>query len=209
MAQTVHPPPRPPGYELFFAPLQVSLDPNDLEQIQFAYMASKYGHAKQVRDDGTRYFDHPKAAAWIYIDELGGRDPRVIINLLLHDLAEDTYLLSPYRLSVNFGTEIALDVRGLTKLPKGKETTPEYLGRVVARGPRAILSKLLDRLHNLRNLKSSTAEKRKRQVLETTRYHLKILIPALKECGGEWAEYAKSIEKLIRATLRDVKKIDA
>ena len=162
MAQIVHPPPRPPGYELFFAPLHVSLDQNDLERINFAYMASKYGHAKQIRDDGTRYFDHPKAAAWIYIDELGGRDPRAIIDLLLHDLSEDAYLLSPYRLFVNFGEDIALDVRGLTKLPKGKETTEEYLGRVVVRGPWAIVAKLCDRLHNLRSLKSSTPEKRKR-----------------------------------------------
>ncbi|MGB4076345.1 MAG: hypothetical protein WBK28_01405, partial [Minisyncoccia bacterium] len=122
---------RPPPYELFFAPLVV-LAPREYEAVQFAYFASKYGHAKQVRDDGSRYFDHPKAAAWIYIHELGGRDPRTIINLLLHDLSEDCYLLSGYRLLRNFGEEIALDVRALTKLPKGKETTTAYLERVIA-----------------------------------------------------------------------------
>lgn len=68
---------RPPGYELFFAPLQVMFDPNTYERIRFAYIASKFGHDKQTRDDGSRYFDHPKAAAWIYIyPSLGEGIPR-------------------------------------------------------------------------------------------------------------------------------------
>jgi hypothetical protein len=48
---------RPPGYELFFAPLQATLTPTDQEMLHFAYIASKYGHAGQMRDGGTRYFD--------------------------------------------------------------------------------------------------------------------------------------------------------
>lgn len=181
---------RPPPYELFFAPLAVSLTPNEYEQVQFAYFASKYGHAGQVRDSGERYFDHPKAAAWIYIDELGGREVRTIINLLLHDLTEDQYLLSPYRLALNFGEETALDVHALTKLPKGKETTEEYLGRVIARGPACITAKIIDRLHNLRTLYGCTPEKRVRVVQETKDYHLLMLIPALRTHGAPWEEYA-------------------
>jgi hypothetical protein len=44
---------RPPGYELFFAPLEVRFDPTTLERVRFAYICSKHGHAKQVRDGGT------------------------------------------------------------------------------------------------------------------------------------------------------------
>ena len=192
---------RPPGYELFFALLQVALNPNDYERIQFAYFASKYGHAGQIRDGGSRYFDHPKAAAWIYISELGGRDPRVIIDNLLHDLSEDTYLLSPYRISLNFGVDIALDVRALTKLPKGKETTAEYLGRIIAQGPWAILAKLCDRLHNLRTLKECTEEKRTEQIAETLEYHLPLLLPALHKHGGPWTEYAGALEQKIHEAI--------
>lgn len=188
---------RPPGYELFFAPLQVVLDPNDYERVQFAYFASKYGHAKQTRDDGTRYFDHPKSAAWIYIHELGGRDPRIIIDNLLHDMPEDTYLLSSYRISLNFGIDIALDVRAVTKLPKGKETTAEYIVRVIAQGPWAILVKLCDRLHNNRSLSGCTKQKRQKQIEETREYHLKLLVPALRGYGGQWAEYADALEAKI------------
>ncbi|MEO6536657.1 MAG: HD domain-containing protein [Candidatus Paceibacterota bacterium] len=193
---------RPPGYELFFAPIEVVLSPNDSERIQFAYFASKYGHADQVRDGGGRYFDHPKAAAWIYISELGGRDVRVIINLLLHDLGEDAYLLSPYRISLNFGEEIALDIHALTKLPKGKETTEEYLGRVLSRGPWAIVAKLCDRLHNLRTLDSCPRDKQLSQIRETRKYHLKILVPSLRSYGAPWEQYANTLKGLINLAIK-------
>lgn len=180
---------RPPCYELFFAPLESSLTPTDREMIHFAYQVSKYGHKGQVRDDGTRYFDHPKAAAWIYIDELGGRDVRTIVDLLLHDIPEDTHLMSPYRIHLNFGSDAALDLRALTKLPKGKETTPEYLGRVIGRGERAVLSKLCDRLSNVRSLKTNTAEKRRRQITETREFHIPLLLPALASFADPWCGY--------------------
>jgi len=193
-------PKRPPGYELFFAPLQVVLKPNKYEMVQFAYFASKYGHAGQVRDGGTRYFDHPKAAAWIYMSELNGRDPRVIIDLLLHDLSEDAYLLSPYRIARNFGSDIALDVRALTKLPQGKETTKEYLQRVINRGPRVILAKICDRLHNLRSVNECTPEKRARQHQETTEHHRPLLLTALRGHGDVWSRSAAYLEgELVKA----------
>ena len=183
-----------PGYELFFAPLAVVFDPNTSERVSFAYVSSKYGHAWQVRDDGSRYFDHPKSAAWIYINELGGRDPRIICDLLLHDVQEDTRLLSTYRVNLNFGTEIALDVRALTKLPKKKETIEEYLRRIIERGACVIIAKLCDRLHNLRSLKACAIEKQKRQIEETKNILMPQLIPALRLHGGQMAEYANMLE---------------
>jgi (p)ppGpp synthase/HD superfamily hydrolase len=196
---------RPPGYELFFAPLQVSLDPSDYEQVQFAYFASKYGHAGQVRDGGERYFDHPKATAWIYISEFGGRDIRMIVDCLLHDLSEDTYLLSPYRIALNFGQDIALDVRALTKLPKGKETTECYLSRVIAQGPWAIAAKLTDRLHNLRTLSTCAKEKQGKQIEETHQYHIPMLIPALHAHNEIWGRYANLLDLEIEKAIRELK----
>lgn len=203
---------RPPGYELFFAPLTVDLNPTELERIHFAYVASKYGHADQKRDDGTRYFDHPKAAAWIYIEELGGRDPRLIILLLLHDVSEDAYLLSPYRITLNFDRDTALDVRALTKLPKTKgrpkETTGEYLARVIKQGPWAIMAKLCDRLHNVRSLGGCTPEKRRAQIAETKQYHLPLLVPALRAHGNPWAEYTDQIAGKLTDALCDVELLE-
>lgn len=192
---------RTPVYELFFAPLQVVLNPTDYERVQFAYFLSKFGHAKQFRDDGTRYFDHPKGAAWVYIHELSGRDPDIIILLLLHDMPEDSYLLSFFRFGMNFGAELSLDGRALTKLQKGKETTADYLGRVIERGPKVILVKLCDRLHNNRSLHNCSPEKRKKQIEETREYHLKLLIPALRSYGGKFAENADDMEEMILEAL--------
>ena len=192
---------RPPGYELFMAPLQVVLNPTDYERVQFAYFASKYGHAGQTRDGGGRYFDHPKSAAWIYIDELGGRDPHTIIDHLLHDISEDAYLLSPYRISLNFGIDVALDVRALTKLPRGKETTEEYLNRIIARGPKPITTKLDDRLHNLRTMCRRTEEKQSDQTRETRQYHLPMLLPALRAHGELWTVYADELERKMNKVL--------
>jgi GTP pyrophosphokinase len=192
---------RPPGYVLFFTPLTVAFTPNEFESVQFAYFVSKYGHALQTREGGGRYFDHPKAAAWIFIDELGGRDVRAIIDLLLHDISEDTYLLSSYRISRNFGKDIALDVSALTKLPKKKESTKAYLERVIARGPQAIVSKLCDRLHNLRTMEMSSSEKKERQIAETREYHCELLLPALRQCGEPWAGYASALETKITVAI--------
>jgi GTP pyrophosphokinase len=191
---------RPPGYELFFAPLEVEFDPTTLERVQFAYIASKVGHDRQKRDNGTRFFDHPKTAAWIYMSELEGRDPETIIDILLHDLQEDSYLLSSYRIALNFGRERALDIRALTKLPKGKESTSLYLGRIITRGPRPILSKLCDRLHNLRDMAHCTEEKRRHQIQETQQYHLPLLIPALRQYDEPWKSYADDMKhKMLEA----------
>lgn len=191
------PSPRPPCYELFFAPLEIALDPTTLERVQFAYFASKYGHSMQVRDDDTRYFDHPKSAAWIYIDEFGGLDPQVIIDILIHDLGEDSYLLSPYRIMMNFGEETALDIRALTKLPKGKETTANYLERIIRRGPKVIMAKLCDRLHNLRSLHSTSESKRDKTIAETKEYHIPLLIGNLRTFGQEWEKTADLMEHKI------------
>lgn len=196
---------RPPCYELFFAALAVVLSPGEYERIQFAYFISKYGHAKQFRDDGTRYFDHPKAATWIYIDELGGRDVRIIIDTLLHDVQEDTYLLSSYRSSLNFGPNVALDLRSLTKLPKGKETTESYLGRITARGPWPIVAKLCDRLHNLRTMSARSPGKIQSQIEETERFHIPLLLGALKSCGEEWLGIASQLEQKIAEAVEQLR----
>lgn len=189
---------RPPGYELFFAPLQAKLDPTSQEMLQFAYTTSKYAHKGQLREAGTRYFDHPKAAAWIYITELGGRDTRAIAVILLHDVPEDCYLLSPYRMHLNFGEHIANDVRALTKLPPGKETITQYLQRIIDQGPWATLAKLCDRLHNIRTLGHCSPQKQRKQITETKKYHLAMLVPALVRCGEPWASHALELDRKIR-----------
>lgn len=185
---------RPPPKALFMFPLEMDMKPRALRDTQTAYEFSKHGHAKQIRDDGTRYFDHPKMVAWIYINEYGGRSRRLIIDFLLHDMLEDSFLLTPFNIKRLFGKKIACDIRALTKLPRGKETTEQYLQRVIEQGPHAIAGKLFDRLHNTRTLADVTDEKRVSQIKETEEYHLPMLITALEDCGEKWAKMAGWLE---------------
>ncbi|HCP08831.1 MAG TPA: hypothetical protein DIT25_03485 [Candidatus Moranbacteria bacterium] len=194
---------KPPGYELFFDLLAIKcdFDPNTLESIQFAYVLSKYGHGNQIREGGGRYFEHPKSAAWIYVDELGGRDPEIIKLLLLHDVPEDSYLMSFFRIRLNFGIDLALDLRALTKLKRKKESFADNLDRVIERGPRAIIGKACDRLHNIRTLGGCNAEKQERKIAETVDVLMPKLLPALRSFGGEYTVLADVLEKKLKETI--------
>ena len=126
---------------------------------------------------------------------------RVICDLLLHDIKEDAYLLSIYRIKLNFGVDVALDVLAVTKLPEGKETVEEYLQRIIDRGPWAVLTKLCDRLHNVRSLSACTPEKQKKQIIETEEVVMLPLIKALCAAGDDWQIYATKIEQKINTAL--------
>jgi len=195
-------PSRPPGRELFFAPLEISLKPSDLLRVKFAYALSKAGHAKQKRKDGSRYFDHPKAVAWIYIHEFGGLDPDVIIFLLLHDLPEDSFLLSFYWISFIFGEKTTLRVFAVTK---GKETFKESMLRVVKEDPETISGKGFDRLHNLRTLDVCDLEMQHEQIEETEGTLMPILLPALRSFGREWIECANELEVKMKEAIKVIK----
>lgn len=192
---------RPPPRALFMFPLEMDLTPKALRDVHTAYQMSKHGHADQVRDDGRRYFDHPKSVAWTYINEYGGRSRRIIIGILLHDMLEDSYLLTPYNIKRLFGEDITCDVRAMTKLAKGKETTEAYLQRIIAQGPYAIADKLFDRLDNVRDLGGVTAKKRATQIAETKQFHLEILVPALESRGGKWVDMSIWLKREIHKAL--------
>ncbi|TSC52685.1 MAG: (p)ppGpp synthetase, RelA/SpoT family [Parcubacteria group bacterium LiPW_41] len=158
----------------FMAKLEPIMSPKELEAIETAYILSKYGHRGQERDDGTRYFEHPKSVAHILIEELKVNDAQTIIMALLHDVLEDSHILSPYRIELNFGKEVVIGLKLLTKKPK-----EGYFKRLSIYGDnKTILVKLCDRLHNLRTLKNCTREKQKTQI-EETRNHLLPLVSLL------------------------------
>lgn len=190
---------RPPGRELYFNRLSMILKPGDLELVQIAYRLSKYGHARQKRDDGSRYFDHPKEVNWIYVDELGGQLARVMICNLLHDIIEDQFMLSRFVIRRVFGPRSADDVLAITKL-KG-EPVQGYLGRVIQQGPITMVSKLCDRLHNNRSVRGVDPEKIERTRRSTREYHLPMLVPELKRHGGLWAKHAVKLEELMEEAM--------
>lgn len=189
--------------ELFFATIRIIFDPTTSKFIEAAWFLSEYGHANQVRDSGRPYSDHPKRAAWIYLHELGGRDARVVIDLLLHDIKEDQHILSWFIVTKVFGRDVALDLLAVTKLKTIKETVEEHGARMLERGARSITAKLCDRLDNLRDLTCITDEKRERHIRETKKYYIPVLIPELKKYGGIWVKHAEQLEELISRAIEE------
>ena len=80
-----------------------------------AYLLSKHAHAKQIRKDWERYFEHPFDVSKILLFELN--DPKLseLLIGLLHDVLEDTYV--EYTTLENlFWEYVAMGVRWLSKL---------------------------------------------------------------------------------------------
>lgn len=195
---------RPPEREEFFRTLAIL---SEIERIRIyrACVFAGLGHFWQTRDDGkTPYVVHSLEAAWIFIYELKGTDSRVIVSTLLHDVPENQkslFLVFLFTIGISFGLEMFLDTQSITK--RRMETVEEYLERIIARGPELVLVKLLDRLHNLRTLDACPPKKRKKQIRETRRFHLPILIRALRSFGGTWAVHADRVEvKILEAMAR-------
>lgn len=177
------------GRNKFLARLEPLMAPAELENIETAYVLAKYGHRDQYRDGGrVRYFEHPKAVAWIAVTELRITDWRTVVLALLHDVKEDSYILSWHRIQVNFGRDVTVGLRLLTKRPKRA-----YVKRLAEHGaPRVVLIKLCDRLHNLRTLGSCDRRKQRRQIVETLENYVPLAdvliakLPKKDRWRGEW-----------------------
>lgn len=161
-------------------------------RIEFAYDFAKDLY-RQVppRKSGGEFFEHPRAAAIILLDECGIRDPRLIIAALFHDVVEDTVAFGYYegvtysdgvrvargRLEPLFGKKVTDIVIAMTK-PKvdgkqvlNREQALDLYFRHLKANPDALLVKMADRLHNLRDVKGLSYEEKLSLIVETrTRY---------------------------------------
>lgn len=157
------------GHEQFLEEC-VGMGNDGLEHVHTAYVFAKYGHRNQMRDCGTiRYFEHPRDVALIIIRELGlSSDWQLIVTALLHDILEDSRLLSKHRLFVNFGDIVAHWIELLSK-----EKGVDYYARLSSCGIwQVFLVKLADRLHNVRSLNGTSPEKQKKYRDETRALYL-------------------------------------
>lgn len=189
---------RPPSREVYFSLLRPYFLDTDIEVIQAAYEFSKYGHAKQVRESGERYFDHPKSVSLIIFQELGVLDLESIVAALLHDLREDSYILSEKRLILNFGKDTTFTVKLLTK--DDKEL---YFTRLKRCGKwRAILVKIADRMHNMRTLGSRPRTKQIEQVQETREHFFELCDILEKIIPKEWKYVVSKIREELRILCR-------
>src|SRR5687767_4419926 len=87
----------------------------DINMVLDAYEMAETVHEFQKRPDGTPYFWHPSRVAKIVVDELNISDTAIICAALLHDVLEDSQVLSSEILEYNFGAYTSYLVTMLTK----------------------------------------------------------------------------------------------
>jgi len=169
----------------------------DLTLVEKGWEVAKAAHADQRRKSGEPYVMHPLAVADILVDF--GLDTAAIAAALMHDVVEDTAVRSA-DLEAMFGQEVALLVRGVTKLSalearelftEGEALSPatkkaaaeaESLRRLLLASVddlRVILIKMADRLHNMRTLGALSRKRRQVMARET----LEIYAPLANRLG--------------------------
>lgn len=185
----------PENHAGFSAIIGARFSSEGVNAVEAAYEISKSGHRTQTRKGGERYFNHPRAVAIILLVELMVEDWRAVVVGLLHDIREDTCLLSPWAIEKLFGVEVLRDLQLLTKIPK-----EGYLARLqLFGGNMTMLVKLADRLHNVRTLGSCPLEHIVKQLRETREHYLPLAnllidrLPPNEKWRGEYLR--REIEK--------------
>ncbi len=139
----------------------------DFEVINKAISFAKKYHQGQLRKSGEPFYSHPLEVAYIISDYNLKTD--VIAASILHDIVEDTEVTIKIILE-NFGPRIAEMVDRLTRdRPDGsKLSIKELLNNAYElQDQEVLLIKLIDRLHNIRTIKSMSAQKIEKIVAET------------------------------------------
>jgi len=194
------------GRKEFESLLNLRMRPVDIEWVMRAYKASKlgHGHKNQLRENGERYFEHPKRVALILMRELGVYDRDMIISALLHDIVEDTYIFGARdeaysNLQGEFRRRVATFVMALSKEPCGLEEKLErdrrYFEGIVEEGPKTMLLKLSDRLDNLRDLHGCSVAKKQHYVEETEEKILPLALYARTQFSGDIKRNVTRVQK--------------
>ena len=156
----------------------LSYAPFDIRKLRRAYDYAKNHHKSQLRASGEPFIIHPINVA--YILAFMHADMDTIIAALLHDVVEDTESTLD-EIEHIFNKTVRELVDGVTKMTKLDFNDKEELSAInirrlivsLAKDPRIIIIKLVDRLHNMRTLEYKSARKQQKKALET----LEIYVP--------------------------------
>lgn len=182
-----------PGRKQFLALIAPHVDEGKLRRIKHGYLLSKVAHQGQERDQGGRYFDHPKAVAVILMLEVGIVDADMIIAALLHDTVEDTDLRDEDLFCDLFGDWVVVALRYLTK-----RDGYDYNAGLMRADWRTLMVKLADRVHNVRTLGGVTQEKRARKLRETREEYVPLADRLVEITPDEHKEQARTLRRLLR-----------
>lgn len=148
----------------------------EINKVIDAYDMAESVHESQKRPDGTPYFWHPSRVAKIILVELNQTDTNIISAALLHDTLEDSHVLTPEILDLNFGTYTSYLVQQLTKDIKAegilKEAVEkEYIAKLMAASEDARMLKLADRLDTYRCLEFNVKRNPIKYIMQTQEHY--------------------------------------
>lgn len=180
-------------------------------------------------DEKTKYFSHPREVAGIAMSRYGIYDPAMIEGLLLHDVPEDTDMPFPkvyrkrsegdvmypnsqwrreshrYLSSIvsEEGADIAIGmtkphVDGVEILDKS-QVVEMYLEQLEEGGPKLIVAKMLDILHNMETLRNVDEDGQRKQVYKVIALYGPLF--AIAEASEEWGEVAVKIHRDIKRAI--------
>jgi len=148
----------------------------DINRVMDAYDMAESVHEFQKRPDGTPYFWHPSRVARIMITEINQTDPNIVCAALLHDTLEDSHVLTPEILELNFGSYTSYLVQKLTKDikaegPMKEWVEKEYIEKLMSASEDARMLKLADRLDTYRCLEFNVKKNPIKYIMETTEHY--------------------------------------
>lgn len=164
--------------------IEQNREPEEIEQIEKAYLFAKRLHEGQYRISEEPYIIHPVEVAKILVGLKV--DSHTLQAAFLHDILEDTDT-QPEEIEKLFGKDVLTLVQGVTKLGKlqfksKEERQAENFRRLfiaMASDIRIVFLKLADRLHNMRTLNFMTTAKQQKIARET----LDIFAPLANRLG--------------------------
>ncbi len=164
--------------------IEQNREPEEIEQIEKAYLFAKRLHEGQYRISEEPYIIHPVEVAKILVGLKV--DSHTLQAAFLHDILEDTDT-QPEEIEKLFGKDVLTLVQGVTKLGKlqfksKEERQAENFRRLfiaMASDIRIVFLKLADRLHNMRTLNFMTTVKQQKIAKET----LDIFAPLANRLG--------------------------
>ncbi len=159
-------------FDYLLCRLNKDFAPNELKKLKQAYDLAFKSHQCQFRKTGEHepYIVHPVEVAIIVANEMN-LDLISIIGALLHDVLEDSDLVTKEDLKKEFGEPVANIVSGVTKMTKlggtskmDKLETFRKMIYSISKEYRVILIKIADRLHNMRTMEGMP---RKTQIIKS------------------------------------------
>lgn len=148
------------------------VDPVGLTTVLGASDMAASVHEFQFRGDATPYFWHISRVARIIVHELEYINPDVIAAAYLHDVLEDSDIITPEVVKFNFGSYVSYIVEVLTKnirlmgLPREQEDQ-QYIERMSYAGLDCKIIKFAERLDNFRCLEFGVKRNPFRYIEET------------------------------------------